>query len=102
MNFSVYADTITGIMETPTISYFTFLTLLSIMILFVANKETLAGRVPESSGKFMLVETPDNEKPSKYLVVENPNGRKSLIEMEEPSNYDYSENKEKGNKYLPN
>ena len=49
----------------------------------------------------MLVETPDNKKPSNYLVVEKPNGRKDLIKIKKESNRNYPVRNGTGNKYFP-
>ena len=57
-------------MKGPVVSHFRLLTIFSLVFLNVDKKGTLAARMPISSGKFMLVETPDNTKPSDYLVVE--------------------------------
>ena len=88
-------------MKSPIVSDYPLLTLFSVVILYAGNKETLGEKMPESSGKFMLVETPDDKKPSEYLVVEKPNGRKSLIELEKQNNYEEQRKKEIGSKCFP-
>ena len=88
-------------MEAPIVSYFSLLTLFSVIILNAGNKEALGEKMPESSGNFMLVETPDDKKPSEYLVVEKPNGRKSLIELDKQTNNEEQGKKEIGSKCFP-
>ena len=49
------------------------------------DKSTSAGSVfhwQDSKGKVMLGETQDNSQFPKYLVVDKPGGKKSLIEIE--------------------
>ena len=81
--------------------YFLVIQLLSVVFLYARNKEALAGRMPESTGKFILVETPDDQTSSKYLVIKKHNGRKSLIELEKQTNIEDPGKKERGNKNCP-
>ena len=46
------------------------------------DKTTLAGSVTDRKEKVMLGETQDNRQFTKFLVLDKPNGRKSLIEIE--------------------
>ena len=55
--------------------------LCSILVLW-DDKTTLAGSVMHSKEKVILGETHDNSQLPKFLVLDKPSGRKSLIEME--------------------
>ena len=104
MSFRLHTDKIAEIMKALIVSYFPLFILLSILFIYVGSKEALAGNMPDrgswGSGKFLLVETPDNKKPSDYLVVEKPNGRKSLIKLEKQTNNEEAGRNEIGNKYF--
>ena len=59
------------------------------MIIFVCilsflfkNEYALAETVPEVSGNFMLVKTPDKNEASNLLLVKKKDGLKSLIKIE--------------------
>ena len=60
------------------------------VILF--NENVLA----ESSGKFMLVETPESKMTPDFLVVEKHGGKKSLIKVEEHADNEQSVLTKKG------
>ena len=45
------------------------------------NEYALAGTVPEVSGNFKLLKTPDKNEASKLLLVEKKDGLKSLIKI---------------------
>ena len=55
--------------------------LLSFISIFCDGKVVLAETASENSGKFMSVKTPDESKSKGFLLLEKPNGRKSLIEI---------------------
>ena len=46
------------------------------------NDYALAGTVPEVSGNFMLVKTPDKNEASNLLLVKKKDGLNSLIKVE--------------------
>ena len=102
VTFQFPTDKVTGSMKGPVVSHLRLLTIFSLILLNVDKKGTLAARMPISSGKFMLVETPDNKKPLDYLVVDKQNGRKSLIKLETQTNVKGTEIENLGNKYFYN
>jgi len=55
---------------------------LSSILFLWDDKTTLAGSVMHSKGKVILGETHDNSQFPKFLVLDKPSGRKSLIEIE--------------------
>jgi len=55
---------------------------LSSILFFWDDKTTLAGSVMHSKEKVILGETHDNSQVPKFLVLDTPSGRKSLIEIE--------------------
>merc|ERR1712198_471639 len=56
--------------------------LLSSLLFLWDDKITLAGSAMHSKGKVILGETHDNSQFPKFLVLDKPSGRKSLIEIE--------------------
>ena len=68
----------------PLIKHFPNITWVLVILVFKENYGGTAGFKNNEDGKFMLVETPDNEKSqnSKYLLVEKDNEMKSLIEID--------------------
>ena len=55
---------------------------LSSILFLWDDKTTLAGSVMHSKGKVISGETHDNSLFPKFLVLDKPSGRKSLIEIE--------------------
>jgi len=55
---------------------------LSSLLFLWDDKTTLAGSVMQSKGKVIFDETQDNSQFPKFLVLDKPSGRKSLIEIE--------------------
>ena len=68
----------------PLIKHFPNITWVLLILIFNQNYGGTAGFKNNGDGKFMLVETPDNENSqnSKYLLVEKENKMKSLIETD--------------------
>merc|ERR1712126_239204 len=54
----------------------------SSILFLLDDKTTLAGSVRYNKGKVILGETHDNSQFPKFLVLDSPSGRKSLIEIE--------------------
>ena len=67
---------------------------LSVTFFILFNKNVLTSSVKESSGTFMLVETPDGNENPDLLVVAKPDGKKSLIEVDSEVTDATIENKE--------
>ena len=61
---------------------FLFISLLFISLLILDNKSTSASNVNEISESFMMVETPKHNKIPDFLLVEKPDGKTSLIEID--------------------
>ena len=61
---------------------FLFISLLSISLLILDNKSTSASNVNEDFESFMMVETPKHDKIPDFLLVEKPDGKTSLIEID--------------------
>ena len=61
---------------------FLFTSLLLVSLLILNNKYTSAGTIKEDAGNFMMVETPEHDKIPDFLLVEKPDGRTSLIEID--------------------
>ena len=60
---------------------FLFTSLLVVSLLILNNKYTSAGTIKEDAGNFMMVETPEHDKIPDFLLVDKPDGRTSLIEI---------------------
>ena len=84
-------------MNTRKESHLVRVTLLSIIAIVLNNKNTI---VKGSQGKFMLVETSDSNKTPDFIVAENPDGKKSLIEVDGETGIDEITQSRAGNKYL--
>ena len=69
-------------MKPPLITRFFLVFLLSSMLIILDYENALVAAVKESSGKFMLVKTPDNKKTPDLLLVEKSNGLKSLLKVD--------------------
>ena len=61
---------------------FLFISLLFISLLILDSNSTLASNVKEDSESFMMVETPKHDKIPELLLVEKPDGKTSLIEID--------------------
>ena len=61
---------------------FLFTSLLLVSLLILDDKNTSANNVEEDSGSFMMVETPKHDKIPDFLLVEKPEGKTSLIEID--------------------
>ena len=73
-------------------SRFLLFVLPSIISVILFSMNALA----ESSGKFMLVETPESKMTPDFLVVEKHGGKKSLIKVEEHADNEQSVLTKKG------
>ena len=60
---------------------FLFTSLLLVSLLILNNKYTSAGTIKEDAGNLMMVETPEHDKIPDFLLVDKPDGRTSLIEI---------------------
>ena len=71
-------------MDLPFIKSIPNFTWLLIILIFKENCDRIAGLKSGKDGKFMLVETPDNENSQdpKYLLVNKGNRIKSLIKID--------------------
>ena len=69
-------------MKPPFITRFFLVFLLSSISIILDNENALVATVNESSGKFMLIKTPDNRKTPDLLLVEKSNGLKSLLKVD--------------------
>ena len=69
-------------MKPPLITRFFLVFLLSSILIILDNENDLVAAVKESSGKFMLVKTPDNKKTPDLLLVKKSNGLKSLLKVD--------------------
>ena len=70
----------------------------SIISFILINKNPSAATVNGASKKFMLVETPDSKKTPDFLVVEQTDGKKSLIKFNGETENDQNAQREAGNK----
>ena len=61
---------------------FLITSLLFVSLLILNSKNTSAGTVKEDSGNFMMIETPKHGKIPDFLLVEKPDGKTSLIEID--------------------
>ena len=61
---------------------FLFTSLLLVSLLILNNKHTSASTIKEDARNFMMVETPEHDKIPDFLLVEKPDGRTSLIEID--------------------
>lgn len=59
---------------------------LTITSMFLQVKNVLAGSLPENHGKYLLVEVPDGERNSDFVVVEKENETRSLIKVDTEEN----------------
>ena len=61
---------------------FLLTSLLFVPLLILNDKNTSASTVEEDSGNFMMVETPEHDRIPDLLLVENPDGKTSLIQID--------------------
>jgi len=69
-------------MKTGVLTKLRLIAFLSSILVLWDDKTTLAGSVMHSKEKVILSETHDNSQLPKFLVLDKPSGRKSLIEIE--------------------
>ena len=69
-------------MKPPLITRFFLVFLISSVSMILDNENALVATVNESSGKFMLIKTPDNRKSPDLVLVEKSNGLKSLLNVD--------------------
>ena len=61
---------------------FLLTSLLFVPLLILNDKNTSASTVEEDSGNFMMVETPEHDRIPDLLLVEKPDGKTSLIQID--------------------
>ena len=61
---------------------FLLTSLLFVPLLIFNDKNTSASTVEEDSGNFMMVETPEHDRIPDLLLVEKPDGKTSLIQID--------------------
>ena len=83
-------------------SEFRLISFLSIILFLLGIKDNLADAMSQRSGKFMLVETSDQQKSPDFLLVKNQDGHNSLIKVEKRKKNEESTLTTTGIKSFPN
>jgi len=84
-------------MKAGVLTQLRLIALLSSLLFLWDDKTTLAGSAMHSKGNGIVGETHDNRELPKFLVLDKPSGRKSLIEIEGKTRRIESIQKQKGN-----